>query len=361
MHLLTYCRPSFENEAALELRLKLDNLQLNSKVHVKKGSGYVDIELTSKNELQLLKHINYHELIFARQLIFTPPKVEFEGDVTDRITPLLTTLKEEQNPLINPKLYSSLLLEYPDTNEGKKLRRFCQKLEQPLTKKLAKYGFKKVYTNPNLPRIHLFFPSYDEAYIGVSSPINSSPWHMGIPRLKFPPMAPSRATLKLEEAILTFLQTEQQKELLSEGKCAVDLGAAPGGWTYQMVKRGIFVTAIDNANIDKSLTNTGLVEHIKTDAFSYIPKKKVNILICDIVDRPIKIANLIGEWLQKGYCELVIANLKLPMKNPYPELVKYLNIIRTKGKLNDTDTLWCKQLYHDRSEVTVFIALRSKS
>ena len=29
----------------------------------------------------------------------------------------------------------------------------------------------------------------------------------------------------------------------------VDLGACPGGWTYQLVKRGLFVYAVDHGKM----------------------------------------------------------------------------------------------------------------
>ena len=64
----------------------------------------------------------------------------------------------------------------------------------------------------------------------------SSPWTMGIPRLRFPPSAPSRSTLKLEEAFHMFLGQEVMAEKLQAGMTAVDLGACPCGWTFQLVK-----------------------------------------------------------------------------------------------------------------------------
>lgn len=52
---------------------------------------------------------------------------------------------------------------------------------------------------------------------------------MGIPRLKFPTDAPSRSTLKLEEAFFVFLTEKEREARLSHGMTAVDLGACPGG------------------------------------------------------------------------------------------------------------------------------------
>ncbi|VEB88410.1 putative RNA 2'-O-ribose methyltransferase [Citrobacter koseri] len=35
-------------------------------------------------------------------------------------------------------------------------------------------------------------------------------------------------------------------ERLANGMYAVDLGACPGGWTYQLVKRNMWVYSVDN-------------------------------------------------------------------------------------------------------------------
>ena len=60
---------------------------------------------------------------------------------------------------------------------------------------------------------------------------------MGIPRLRFPRGAPSRSSLKLEEAWLVFLRAKERQQRLVPGMQAVDLGAAPGGWLQIVLER----------------------------------------------------------------------------------------------------------------------------
>ncbi len=108
---------------------------------------------------------------------------------------------------------------------------------------------------------------------------------MGIPRLKFPTGAPSRSTLKLEEAFLTFLSERERADKLKPGMSAVDLGAAPGGWTWQLVKRGLRVAAVDNGPMAEALMASGLVEHCRIDGFRYRPAQPVDWLVCDIVEQ----------------------------------------------------------------------------
>ena len=150
--------------------------------------------------------------------------------------------------------------------------------------------------------------------IGIAPIDNSASDAMGIIRLKMPGKAPSRSTLKLEEAIHWFLSTQQQTELIKNGMNVVDLGAAPGGWTWQFVRRDCLVTAIDNGPMDETLMKTGMVEHLRTDAFTYAPKKKVDWLVCDMAERPLHVSRLIARWFSSQKCSNAIFNLKLPMK-----------------------------------------------
>ncbi|WP_285527584.1 SAM-dependent methyltransferase, partial [Escherichia coli] len=50
---------------------------------------------------------------------------------------------------------------------------------------------------------------------------------------------------------------------------AVDLGAAPGGWTWQLVNREMRVTAVDNGPMAENLMYSGLVDHQKVDGYQY--------------------------------------------------------------------------------------------
>ena len=133
----------------------------------------------------------------------------------------------------------------------------------------------------------------------------------------------------------------------------MDLGAAPGGWTYQLVRRGLNVTAVDNGPMDPKLLDSGLVEHRREDGFRYRPDRPVDWMVCDIVESPLRVAELAARWLAQGWCRESIFNLKLPMKRRHQELTRCLQHI--EGRLAEARVphrLACKQLYHDREEVT---------
>ncbi|MDX1606763.1 MAG: 23S rRNA (cytidine(2498)-2'-O)-methyltransferase RlmM, partial [Candidatus Competibacterales bacterium] len=140
------------------------------------------------------------------------------------------------------------------------------------------------------------------------------------------------------------------------GMTAVDLGAAPGGWTWQLTRHSIRVTAIDNAALDHRLEETGLVCHRRADGFRYRPPAPVDWLVCDMVEQPRRIAALVVDWLAAGDCRQALFNLKLPMRRRLEEIDHCRDLIdRRLGRSGVRYRLSCKQLYHDRREVTALL------
>ena len=137
---------------------------------------------------------------------------------------------------------------------------------------------------------------------------------------------------------------------------AVDLGACPGGWTWQLVNRGMRVVAIDNGPMNEDLMNTGMVEHLRVDGFRYRPERPVDWLVCDMVERPLHISRLITQWLTDGACQHAAFNLKLPMKKRFEVIQQCRELILDElSSMDRTMTLKMKQLYHDREEITCII------
>ena len=154
------------------------------------------------------------------------------------------------------------------------------------------------------------------------------------------------------------LDDDERARWLKPGMSAVDLGAAPGGWTFQLVRRSIRTIAIDNGPIDATLMDSGLVEHRRVDGFRYQPPRAVDWLVCDMVEQPRRIATLVADWLAQRRCRRAIFNLKLPMKKRYDEVQLCFAILRDAvAAVNASVDLRAKQLYHDREEITVFAAL----
>jgi 23S rRNA (cytidine2498-2'-O)-methyltransferase len=380
-HWLLYCRPGFEQDCAQEaLRQAKQQKPIigTEQPTIIANSGYVIIVLNDQK-------LSFRELIFTRQLIRLHQTIAALPE-RDRLTPILVAIAEL------PGTFGTLWLEVPDTNEGKLLTTFTRRFQPLLETALREQGRlqnpsplagegqgergnaphppspqpspvkgegairQPRYGTASLPRLHIFFPDKNSALIGTSDPHNSANALMGIVRQSMPAEAPSRSTMKLAEAIEVFMDRSEQTRLLRQGMQAVDLGAAPGGWTWQLVKRGIRVTAVDNGPMKGVLANHPLVQHLKQDGFKYAPRKAVDWLVCDMVEKPSKVATLIGAWFAAGWCKHAIFNLKLPMKQRVAALDSALGGIR---KQLDEEGINCKmmakQLYHDREEVTVFL------
>ena len=222
---------------------------------------------------------------------------------------------------------------------------------------LREAGVLTNYETPKRPVVHVFFIAPGCCYTGYSYSNNNSPFYMGIPRLKFPSDAPSRSTLKLEEAFHVFIPADEWDERLANGMYAVDLGACPGGWTYQLVKRNMWVSSVDNGPMAQSLMDTGQVTWLREDGFRYRPNRNnISWMVCDMVEKPAKVAALMAQWLVNGWCRETIFNLKLPMKKRYEEVSQNLAYIQAQLDEHGVNAqIQARQLYHDREEVTVHI------
>lgn len=340
--LLLHCRAGFENEVCAEISDKANALNIAGYAKAKPNSAYVEFICHEQAQLeQLIRKTNFNQLIFPRQWAIGK-LVNLQEQ--DRIGQIVGHLENYPD-------MGSLWLEMLDTNEGKELSTFCRKFEKPLISQLKK--IKKLTDDPIKPRLLLTFFTGTKVFIGYALSNNSAKWPMGIPRLKFPKAAPSRSTLKLEEAWHYFIPANEWDKRLAPSMRAVDLGAAPGGWTWQLVNKDMYVTAIDNGPMQEQLMETGQVEHIKADGFTYKPKKPVDWMVCDIVEKPARTAAMVETWIAEKWCKEAIVNFKLPMKQRYQEVLKLINrlhehFIEDQIKVN----ISCKQLYHDREEVT---------
>lgn len=347
--LLLYCRAGFEKECAQDITQVAGNLGVTGWCKAGPDSGYILFHPAQASDMTVLKkRLDFQHLTFARQLIYATGPLTLSPE--NRLPPLVEAAKSLHGP------FGQLWLETADTNEAKELSAFCRKFEPHLKKALASLLKPDA---PKLPRLHVFFLDSSTAWAGISLPGNSGNWPMGIPRLRMPREAPSRSTLKLAEALLEML-SEQEREQLRPGRRAVDLGASPGGWTWQLVQRGMKVTAVDNGPMDPALTESGLVEHLRADGFTFRPRHPVDWLVCDMVDKPARVVDLIARWFERGDCRAAVFNLKLPMKRRYDEVQLSRNVLETRlGRLGGAWRVRMHQLYHDREEVTCLVLRES--
>jgi len=342
--LLLYCRPGFEHECAQEVVAIAGAYGTAPQGTAHVAAGYV----TFSSPPQARINGDWRRHIFARQCL---PVFAMLDDLprADRLTPIMQALNARG------ECFSDAWVEAPETDEGKALAPFCKSFGNALIGGLKKARL----LDPNAPhRLHAFFPRSDHVYLASADPACTAPWPQGIPRLKFPREAPSRSTLKLEEALLVLLDERERERWLKPGMSAVDLGAAPGGWTWQLVRRSLRVTAVDNGPMASGLLQSGLVTHRREDGFRFRPARAVDWMVCDMVEQPRRIAELVARWLGAGWCRYAIFNLKLPMKKRFEESQRCLKMI-TEAAPAGAD-LRARQLYHDREEITVFARLATR-
>ena len=169
----------------------------------------------------------------------------------------------------------------------------------------------------------------------------------GRTRMKRTAEAPSRAAMKLDEAL------EWYGVAPGKGDLCVDLGSAPGGWTRRLVERGARVWSIDPGKLAPDLANHAKVRHFFSSAFEFVPPEPVEWLFCDMAWRPLEVAQLLGKWARNRWAMQLVSNIKLPMKDKLPTLVRVRHTLESSGWTR----VRMRQLYHDRDEITLIAGL----
>ena len=141
----------------------------------------------------------------------------------------------------------------------------------------------------------------------LASPTQSSPFINGEPTfIEDRAGPPSRAYLKLWEAC-TLLDTWPRP-----GETCLDLGAAPGGWTWALAKLGAQVTAVDKAPLDPAVAAMPGVTMRQESAFALDPTAEppVDWLFSDVVAYPSRLLRLVQNWIDAGRVRHVVCTLK---------------------------------------------------
>lgn len=348
--LLATCRPGFEKECVAAMADACAQRGFSGFGRAVPESGYACFQLHEGDARDVVRTVSLDELIFARDLFAASGPIAIAPpDRLASIRPHLAGLPDVRE----------LLVGAPDTNEGRELAALVRQLEKPLRAALTEAGNRMTPTSPW--RFVLYLADGATAYVCVGAVAHASPWPLGVPRLKLLREAPSRSALKLEEAWHLFIPREEWATRLVAGKTAVDLGAAPGGWTWLMVRRGMRVEAVDNGPLAPIVGDDPLVTHQRADGFAFQPRRPVDWLVCDMVEKPARVTALMGRWLTSRWCRQAIFNLKLPMKSRYAEA--QINLGRLSDELaaaGFTFDMRARQLYHDREEITVYVRVTGR-
>ena len=189
-----------------------------------------------------------------------------------------------------------------------------------------------------------------EAFLGLSlAHENLSDWAGGERRFKREPNQISRAEFKLLEALETF-----DLQLPATG-VALDMGAAPGGWTRLLAAHGLRVLAVDPAELDPRVETLTNITHIRTTVENYLPAREafdviLNDMRMDARDSA-RVMITAAKFLKpKGFA---VMTLKLPEKGMGDVANAALKILGTGYSV-----LGARQLFHNRDEVTVALGTK---
>lgn len=156
----------------------------------------------------------------------------------------------------------------------------------------------------------------------------------------------SRAEYKLLEAIDCFNID------LTSLNYALDLGAAPGGWSKVLADKNLTVYSVDPASLDEKLNRNKNIIHFKQTAQEFLKnnKQKFDILVNDMkmdAQESISLTSTLKPFLnQNAY---IVLTLKLANNHKSSQIDKALDLLSKTYKI-----ITARQLFHNRSEITVF-------
>ena len=281
---------------------------------------------------------------FAYSLLENPQKISAASvnDFTEQLLNVFTShLTDKRITQPWPLIFSS--------GGDEKLLHRAKTVEKSWREKLQRKMSRvaKLSTSNLLPSeqfvdgFFVYFIDFDQAFVSFKAR------SAGQKRMQMDENAPSRSYLKLEEAFHIFGFEPRKNETV------VDLGAAPGGWSYSALKRGAIVTAVDNGPLKGVVRSHPNLTHLRTDAFKYQPQRNESVdwLLGDLLAHPDFALDMVCTWLKNKWCRRFVINLKVGRWDPIDVLKKIHD--GDKGLTRHCRISKIRQLYHDREEITL--------
>ncbi|MGQ9837399.1 MAG: SAM-dependent methyltransferase [Cyanobacteriota bacterium] len=176
---------------------------------------------------------------------------------------------------------------------------------------------------------------------------NLSNWAGGIHRFRRDPGQISRAEFKLLEALQVF-----RVPLVKAGR-ALDLGAAPGGWTRVLRQYGQEVTAVDPAELDKRLVGDPGIHHYRLSTQAYLARhpNRFHLILNDMrMDGRDSARLMVAFAPHLEPAGAGVMTLKLPGHRRLQVLQQTLDILHSAFPI-----VKARHLFHNRSEVTFYL------
>ncbi|GEP43506.1 SAM-dependent methyltransferase [Brevifollis gellanilyticus] len=189
------------------------------------------------------------------------------------------------------------------------------------------------------------------------------PWFLGIhrrtpaahpspgalPRVQLPPEAPSRAWLKMEQA-LSWLGLDAPDAL--KGKTALELGSAPGGASWALLQRGMRVIGLDTGSMDERVLRHPNYHHLSIPAgdvsLRELPRE-VDLLASDMNLHP----GLVVKYMERFTRELNPRWLALTLKMNDGQVESQIPSLLQQLRRFTPGEVYARQLPANRREITV--------
>lgn len=191
------------------------------------------------------------------------------------------------------------------------------------------------------------FIGQQAVYVGAGAvEEHLSDWAGGAVRFQREEGQISRAKFKLLEAERAFGLN------FATFNRALDIGAAPGGWTQLLLERGLKVTAVDPGELHPSLKAYSQLTYLRKNAADIqLQPESFDLLVCDMSWSPMQMVRLITDLLpalQPGASAIV--TIKLMHKKPFQTIRDVLARFAQYFYVRQA-----KQLFHNREEITLYI------
>jgi 23S rRNA (cytidine2498-2'-O)-methyltransferase len=149
---------------------------------------------------------------------------------------------------------------------------------------------------------------------------------------------PSRAYLKLWEALTVIGQHPHP------GEVCLDLGSAPGGWSWALAQMGARVISVDKAALIPEIANLPAIEYRRESAFALDPDEvgPVDWLLSDIVCYPARLLALVERWIAAGNCRRFVCTIKFQGATDHAIAARFAAIPGSE----------LRHLYHNKHELT---------
>lgn len=331
-------KPMYETLLFNELNIACNKIKL-----LERGIDSAAFTLEDYNEL--LEYQHSQGFIFLQHIHPYISMIEITGTLEDfsgfleAVSCLAEYIEPREQVVAQCRIVSKKNIEYTNPD-----------LTELFANALSEQGF---LVEPQAAQIAVSLTVLDQhAFLGLSElKRNESSWTGGVRFFSREDSVICRAENKLEEAFQYF-QIPAVTDLR-----ALDLGAAPGGWTNFLCKQGCFVDAVDPAGLDPRVLEKKQVSYYPMTAQEFSRQysgKEYDLIVNDMkMDTNESIDILCEMSKQLKPDGAAVLTLKLPKR----EMWKRIQVAK---KVLGRQFEWVRmhQLYYNRSEVTVYLRKR---